>query len=95
MEMRRVVVTGLGMVTPLANGVKETWEMLVAGSSGISRIEKFDVSDLASKIAAEVPRGQITGQFNPENYVSQKDRRKMADFILFGPKARYIKRETR
>ncbi|MBV8939054.1 MAG: beta-ketoacyl-ACP synthase II, partial [Alphaproteobacteria bacterium] len=56
--MRRVVVTGLGMVTPLACGVKPTWERLVAGESGLSAITKIDVSDLPARIAGQVPRGE-------------------------------------
>ncbi|MSO65625.1 MAG: beta-ketoacyl-[acyl-carrier-protein] synthase II [Alphaproteobacteria bacterium] len=84
MELRRVVVTGLGLVTPLASGVKETWERLLAGRSGISSIQSFDVSDLPAKIAGQIPRGDGPGQFNPDHWVSTKDRRKMADFILFG-----------
>ena len=56
-RMRRVVVTGLGMVTPLACGVDATWRRLIAGESGAARIESFDVSDLPCQIAAQVPRG--------------------------------------
>ena len=55
--MRRVVVTGLGMVTPLACGVEQTWSRLLAGRSGIRRIEHFDVSDLPAKIGGVVPKG--------------------------------------
>ena len=58
--MRRVVVTGLGMVTPLACGVDATWERILTSKSGIRRIEKFDVSDLPCKIAAQIPRGDGT-----------------------------------
>jgi len=84
MELRRVVVTGVGMVTPLATGVKNTWDMLISGKSGVRKIDGFDISDLPSKIAAQVPRGEGPGEFNPDNYVSIKERRKMSDFILFG-----------
>ena len=55
--MKRVVVTGLGMVSPLASGVEATWRRLLAGESGASRVEGFDVSDIACQIAAQVPRG--------------------------------------
>ena len=55
--MRRVVVTGLGMVTPLGCGVEATWKRLIAGESGASRIEKFEVADLPAQIACQVPRG--------------------------------------
>ena len=84
MELRRVVVTGLGAVTPLANGVAATWEKLLAGKSGLSAIQNFDVSDLPAKIAAQVPRGDGYGMFNPDTVVDVKERRKMADFIIFG-----------
>lgn len=84
MENRRVVVTGVGMVTPLANGVEKTWQKLISGKSGVSRVQSFDVSDLASKVAAEVPRGSLPGEFNSEDYVSKKDRRKISDFIVLG-----------
>ncbi|PPR78526.1 MAG: 3-oxoacyl-[acyl-carrier-protein] synthase 2 [Alphaproteobacteria bacterium MarineAlpha2_Bin1] len=84
MELRRVVVTGVGMVTPLASGVNETWEKLISGKSGANKIADFDVSDLASKIAAQVPKGELPGDFKAEDYVSSKESRKMADFILYG-----------
>ncbi len=80
--MRRVVVTGLGLVTPLGCGVEQTWEKLIAGRSGIRGIQSFDVSDLPSKIAGVVPRGD--GEFNPDDWVPSKDRRRMADFVVFG-----------
>ncbi|MBL41154.1 MAG: beta-ketoacyl-[acyl-carrier-protein] synthase II [Rhodospirillaceae bacterium] len=72
------------MVTPLASGVGETWQKLIAGKSGANKISDFDVSDLASKIAAQVPKGDMPGDFKAEDYVSSKESRKMADFILFG-----------
>ena len=72
------------MVTPLASGVNETWQKLLEGKSGANKISDFDVSDLASKIAAQVPKGQSPGDFNAEDYVSSKESRKMADFILYG-----------
>ena len=64
-RMRRVVVTGLGMVTPLACGVEATWRRLLAGRSGAGRVENFDVSDLACQIAAQVPRGSAPGRLQP------------------------------
>ena len=82
--MRRVVVTGLGLVTPLGCGVEQTWEKLIAGRSGIRGIQSFDVSDLPSKIAGVVPRGDGDGDFNPDDWVPSKDRRRMADFVVFG-----------
>ena len=82
--MRRVVVTGLGMVTPLACGVEPTWQRLLAGESGIGRIEKFEVSDLPSKIAGQIPRGDGSdGTFNADQWMEPKEQRKVDDFILF------------
>jgi 3-oxoacyl-[acyl-carrier-protein] synthase II len=82
--MRRVVVTGLGMVTPLACGVEPTWRRLIAGESGIGRIEGFEVSDLACKIAGQIPRGEgSNGSFNPDQWMEPKEQRKVDDFILF------------
>lgn len=82
--MRRIVVTGIGLVTPLACGVEPTWKKLLAGESGISPITAFDVSDLAAKVAGFVPRGEKEGEFNPNDWVPQKDQKKMDDFILYG-----------
>lgn len=90
--MRRVVVTGMGMVSPLASGVEATWRRLVAGESGAGRIEKFDTTDIACKIGAEVPRsdgyagGAAIGSdaFNPDDWVSPKEQRRIEDFIVFG-----------
>jgi 3-oxoacyl-[acyl-carrier-protein] synthase II len=82
--MRRVVVTGIGMVTPLGCGVDVTWKRLLAGESGIRGIQSFDVSDLSAKIAGQVPRGETSsGLFNPDDWVPSKDQRKMDDFIIF------------
>ncbi len=82
--MRRVVVTGLGLVTPLGSGVGPTWQRLLAGTSGIKRIEKFDVSDIACKIAGQVPRGDgSNGTFNPDQWMEPKEQRKVDDFIIF------------
>jgi 3-oxoacyl-[acyl-carrier-protein] synthase II len=82
--MRRVVVTGLGMVTPLACGVEASWHRLLNGESGASRIEKFDVSDLQAKIACQVPRGDGSdGTFNPDQWMEPKEQRKVDDFIIF------------
>ncbi|HZS63287.1 MAG TPA: beta-ketoacyl-ACP synthase II [Xanthobacteraceae bacterium] len=82
--MRRVVVTGLGMVSPLACGVEATWQRIVSGQSGIKKIEKFDVSDLPCKIAGIVPRGDGSqGTFNPDQWMEPKEQRKVDDFILF------------
>jgi 3-oxoacyl-[acyl-carrier-protein] synthase II len=82
--MRRVVVTGLGMVTPLACGVEATWRRLINGESGARRIDKFDVSDLASKIACQVPRGNgCDDGFDADQWMEPKEQRKVDDFIIF------------
>ena len=83
--MRRVVVTGLGMVSPLADGVEATWERLLAGASGAGMIEKFDTRNVVTKYACEVPLGDgKNGTFNGDAYLEPKERRKIDDFILFG-----------
>ncbi len=82
--MRRVVVTGLGMVSPLGCGVEPTWKRILNGESGARKIETFDVSDLPSKIAGVVPRGDgSNGSFNPDQWMEPKDQRKVDDFIVF------------
>ncbi len=82
--MRRVVVTGIGLVTPLACGAEETWRRLIAAESGVRAIQSFDVSDLPSKIAGQVPRGETAeGRFNVDDWVPPKDQRKMGEFIMF------------
>ena len=85
MEMRRVVVTGLGMVTPLACGVEETWRRLIDGQSGAGPITRFDASRLATTYACEIPRGDGSdGTFNPDDWMEPKEQRKVDDFILYG-----------
>jgi len=82
--MRRVVVTGLGLVTPLASGIEATWQRLLAGTSGIKGIEKFEVSDISCKIAGQVPRGDGSdGTFNADQWMEPKEQRKVDDFIIF------------
>lgn len=84
MELRRVVVTGLGAVTPLGIGVANIWDRLVAGESGAGVIQSFDVEDLSVKIACQVPLGDsASGAFNPDETVPPKDQRKMDEFIIF------------
>lgn len=83
--MRRVVVTGLGLVTPLACGVEESWSAILAGKSGAGPISKFDASHLATTYACEVPLGDGSdGSFNPDDWMAPKERRKVDDFILYG-----------
>ncbi|MFN3846893.1 MAG: beta-ketoacyl-ACP synthase II [Paracoccaceae bacterium] len=83
--MRRVVVTGLGMVTPLACGVEQTWSRLLAGQSGAGPISRFDASNVITQYACEIPLGDGSdGTFNPDDWMEPKDRRKVDDFILYG-----------
>lgn len=83
--MRRVVITGLGMVTPLACGVEETWSRLLDGQSGAGTISRFDASHLATTYACEIPRGDGSGgTFNPDDWMEPKEQRKVDDFILYG-----------
>ncbi|MGB3555863.1 MAG: beta-ketoacyl-ACP synthase II [Jannaschia sp.] len=83
--MRRVVVTGLGMVTPLACGVEETWRRLIAAESGAGPISRFDATHLVTTYACEIPRGDGSdGTFNPDDWMEPKDQRKVDDFILYG-----------
>jgi 3-oxoacyl-[acyl-carrier-protein] synthase II len=82
--MRRVVVTGLGMVSPLGCGIETTWQRILQGRSGARVIDTFDVSDLPSKVACLVPRGDGSdGTFNPDQWMEPKDQRKVDDFIIF------------
>src|SRR5260370_32869222 len=82
--MRRVVVTGMGLVPPLGIGLEEVWRRLVAGESGIRAIQSFDVSDLPARVAAQVPRGdRSSGLFNADDWVSPKDQRRMDQFIVY------------
>ncbi len=82
--MKRIVVTGMGLVSPLGSGVKHNWERLIASQSGVGSIQSFDVTGLPVTIGAEVPEGsESDGYFNAEDWVKIKDRRKMADFILY------------
>ena len=83
--MRRVVVTGLGLVSPLGCGVKATWGRLLEGESGLGAIQSFDVSDLPCKVAGQVPLGETgDGNFNADDYMAAKDRRKVDPFIVYG-----------
>lgn len=83
--MRRVVVTGLGMVSPLACGVEETWARILDSQSGAGTISRFDAGHLATDYACEIPFGDGSdGTFNPDDWMEPKDRRKVDDFILYG-----------
>lgn len=82
--MRRVVVTGLGMVTPLGSGVDHNWSQILAGKSGISRIENFDVSDISCQIAGQVPGPDADGGLNLDDYIDPREQRKQDRFIQLG-----------
>lgn len=82
--MRRVVVTGLGMVTPLGCGVEPSWSRILAGESGAGPITSFDASDLPARVACNVLRGDgSNGSFNPDDWMEPKEQRKVDDFIIF------------
>ncbi|MFA6267284.1 MAG: beta-ketoacyl-ACP synthase II [Pseudolabrys sp.] len=82
--MRRVVVTGMGMVTPLACGVEPTWARLLKGESGAMKIDTFEVSDISAKIACMIPRGDGTnGTYNPDQWMEPKEQRKVDPFIVY------------
>ena len=82
--MRRVVVTGMGMLTPLGCGVESTWARLIKGESGAARIEKFDVSDISCQIGCSIPRGDGSGgTYNPDQWMEPKEQRKVDEFIVF------------
>jgi len=82
--MRRVVITGMGMVTPLGFGVEHNWNSILAGKSGIGPIEGFDVSDISCRIAGQVPTGDEDGALNMDDHIAPKDQRKLDKFIQFG-----------
>jgi len=83
--LRRVVITGLGLVTPLGCGVEASWSRLIAGQSGARRIEEFPVDDLSCQIGCFVPRGPLgEGKFNPDDWMEPKEQRKVDDFIIYG-----------
>ncbi len=82
--MRRVVVTGLGMVTPLASGVDATWRRLLAGENGAGRISGFEIEDLACQVACQLPRGDGSdGTYNPDEWMEPKEQRKVDEFIVY------------
>lgn len=83
--MRRVVVTGLGLVTPLACGVEETWKRLIAGQSGAARITKFDPTNFTAQVACEVKKGDgSNGTFNADQWLEPKEQRRVDEFIVYG-----------
>ena len=83
--LRRVVITGLGLVTPLGCGVETTWSRLLEGKSGARPITGFKVDDLPARIACDVPHGDGSdGTFNPDQWVDPKEQRRVDDFIIYG-----------
>ena len=83
--MRRVVVTGMGLLTPLGCGVEFVWDRLLHGHSSGTNITKFDTADYATSYACEIPFGDGgVGEFNADEWMLPKDRRKVDDFILYG-----------
>jgi 3-oxoacyl-[acyl-carrier-protein] synthase II len=82
--MRRVVITGLGLLSPLGCGVEVSWQRLTVGQNAARRVENFDVSDLTCQIACQIPRGDGSdGTFNPNDWMQPKDQRKVDDFIIY------------
>jgi 3-oxoacyl-[acyl-carrier-protein] synthase II len=82
--MRRVVITGLGIVSPVGCGVEQSWSALIAGANGARRIEEFEVADLACQIGCFIPRGaKAEGKFNPDDWMEPKEQRKVDDFIIY------------
>ncbi len=82
--MRRVVVTGMGMLTPLGCGVETTWSRLLEGQSGAKKVDHIDVSDIACQIACVIPRGDgSNGTYNPDQWMEPKEQRKVDDFIVY------------
>lgn len=82
--MRRVVITGIGMVSPLASGAEASWQRLLAGKNAARRVENFEVDDLACQVACQIPRGDGSdGTFNADDWMEPKDQRKVDDFIVY------------
>lgn len=82
--MRRVVVTGMGLLTPFGRGVERSWKALIDGKSAIGKITKFDASDLSAKIAGQIFFGKEENQFDPDTVLSPKEQRHVDTFILYG-----------
>ncbi|HEU4987946.1 MAG TPA: beta-ketoacyl synthase N-terminal-like domain-containing protein, partial [Rhizobiaceae bacterium] len=82
--MRRVVVTGMGLLSPFGAGVEHGWKKLLSSKSAARRIDQFETEDLPCKIANIIPRGDGEGEFNPDSFLEPKDQRKIGDFIIYG-----------
>jgi 3-oxoacyl-[acyl-carrier-protein] synthase II len=86
--MRRVVITGLGLVTPVGCGVEASWAAILAGKNGARRVEEFEVSDITCQIANFIPKGATSeGKFNPDDWMEPKEQRKVDDFIIYAQAA--------
>ncbi|MGC1587968.1 MAG: beta-ketoacyl synthase N-terminal-like domain-containing protein, partial [Rhodomicrobium sp.] len=85
--MRRIVITGVGLVTPLGCGADYAWPNLLAGKSGARRVTEFDVSDIPCQIGCFIPRGSEPGEFNPDDCMEPKEQRKVDDFIVYAVSA--------
>jgi 3-oxoacyl-[acyl-carrier-protein] synthase II len=82
--MRRVVITGMGIITPLGQGLDHNWQAITGGKSGIRKISGFDASDITSQVAGEVPKGEAAGEFDVNKYIEHKEQKKMDTFIHYG-----------
>ena len=82
--MRKVVITGMGIVSPVGTGVEYAWKNVVAGKSGVRKIDSFEVSDLASQIAGVPVAGTEAGQFNPDTVIEPREQRKLDKSIMYG-----------
>jgi len=80
---RRVVITGMGLVSPLGSGVDTSWRRMISGESGARRIDEFPTDDLSCKVACFIPKGSGEGQYNPDDWMERKEQRKVDDFIVF------------
>lgn len=82
--MRRVVVTGMGLLSPMGRGVETTWQGLIQGKSAITPVTKYDVSESPAKVAGQIPFGTGEGQFDPDSVMTPKEQRRVDPFILYG-----------
>ena len=82
--MKRVVITGMGIVSPVGTGIEFAWKNILAGKSGIRKIDKFDASGYVSQIAGVPVRGENVGDFNPDSVVEPREQRKMDNTIIYG-----------
>ena len=82
--MKRVVITGLGALTPFGMGVDLAWDSIIAGKSALTNITKFDTENFAVKVAGQVIKGTEKGQFNADTVMEPKEQKRVDDFILYG-----------